>query len=81
MKHLYSNYENEMVDADTLEEAARYHDCELGGADYPEDGWSQIADKAIIPIVDEETGLTEKKTAREWADEYDTVTQVATTYY
>jgi hypothetical protein len=83
MKHLYENHEGETIAADTLEDAARYHDCELGGAAEPEEGWSQVPDNASIPILDgddDKPGETITKTARQWAEECDHVTQVLTTY-
>ena len=81
MNHLYQNGEGEIVAADSLEQAIRYHDCELGGMATPEDGWTQIPDDAKVPIGDPHgTGKTETKTAKEWASEYDEPTQAATTY-
>lgn len=81
MLHLFSNYEGELVAANTLDEAARYHDCELGGSAEPEEGWSQVPDGARVPICDwDDTGETETMTASEWAAQFDEPTQVATTY-
>lgn len=81
MKHLFSNYEGEVVAADTLDQAARFHDCELGGAADPEEGWSQIADTARIPFKEEEgDDPAETKTASEWAADYNEPTLVSTTY-
>lgn len=87
MKHLYDNGEGELVVADSLEDAHRYHDIELGGEDDPAEiahlleGWVQVEDDAEVPIIQDDEKTTETKTAKEWASEHDTVTQVATTYW
>jgi hypothetical protein len=83
MEHLYSNSEGELVVANSIDEAARCHDCELGGAAEPEKGWHQIDDNAKVPIMqfDSDKEGEVVKTAKEWAEECDRVCQVATTYW
>ena len=80
MRHIYSNFEGELVAANSLRAAAKHHDCELGGAKQIEDGWSQVDDNHVIAIDCEDAGRTIRHKAKTWARQYDTVTQVATTY-
>lgn len=80
MNHLYQNEEGELVAADTLEDAARHHDCELGGSAEPDDEWSQVPDEKVVAITDGESGERIQKTAREWAAECPSPVLVATTY-
>ena len=83
MKHVYQNDDGEQIAADTKEQAARYHDCELGGAkELPEDweeDWSVVPDSSVLTInvLD---GVPETKTAREWAAEHDSPNYVSSTY-
>lgn len=80
MKHLYQNDEGEMVVADTLEQAAEYHDIILGGNTGPLSGWTQVGDEVVVPIGNED-GTSESRTAKEWAEGWDEPTQIATTYH
>lgn len=74
MLHLYSNFEGELVSADTVEQAAKYHDCVLGGEEKPRDDWTQVQDVAFVPIDGQ------IKRASEWAAEDDSPQHVLTTY-
>lgn len=80
MNHIFSNDEGELVVASTVEIAATYYDCTLGGLEKPElERWDLIPDCERIGIVDE-TGLEQVKLASEWAAEFSSPTQIATTY-
>jgi hypothetical protein len=81
MKHLFQNSDGELVAADTVEQAAHYHDCQLGGDEEPQPGWSQVPDDKVITVHDDDDPEgTSAKTAREWAEDCDVAEQIATTY-
>lgn len=79
--HTYENSDGEQIAGRTLEEAARYLDCELGGADdFDPDDWFQVDDHALIPVRNSDDGTVETKTAAEWAAEHSEPGYVASTY-
>lgn len=81
MKHIYSNHEGELVVADSLEEAAKHFDIDMGGKDQIQKGWYEIPDDAEVSITDYDgTGKTEVKTAADWAGEYKRPVQISTEY-
>lgn len=81
MRHLYWNGEGETVAANSLEEAARFHDCEMAGKAEPDNDWEQIDDDDLFTINDYDSdGRSVTKSAGEWAAECREVTQVASTY-
>ena len=79
MMHCYQNDDGEIIAANSIDEAARYHDCELGGAAEPEDGWRELPDAELVSVR-EDDGTVATKTAGEWAAEHGKPGYVSTTY-
>lgn len=80
MKHTFENCDGERIAADTLEQAARYLECNLGGAAEPDlDDWEQIDDDAVFGVTEEDGSVVEK-TSREWAAEHSEPGYVSSTY-
>lgn len=79
MKHLYRNSDGETVAADSLEEAARHHDCELGDEPEPQlEDWHQIPDEKVLRFSEE--GKQKTMRAVYLAMDSATVELVLTTY-
>lgn len=81
MRHLFQNRDGETIAADTLDQAARYHDCELGDWDEPLSGWRQLPDDEELPVYDDRSDSFTTKSSREWAEECNQPTIVASTYW
>ena len=81
MKHLYRNNDGELVAANSVKQAGRYHDCTLGGEPEPLPDWEQVPDDERITIGGVgPRGGRRRKRAGDWAAEYKRVEIVATTY-
>lgn len=80
MKHVYVNNDGERIAADTLEDAARYLECTLGGAKEPNlKSWEEIDDDATFGVTQDD-GTELEKTSREWASEHSELGYVSSTY-